>query len=300
MLLVSRGKLAVGDVFLFIAGALTAFGILGALVQREHGTRETIDRDRDRVLAGVFDWLSVGGAVGVATLIAQIPSWVAWPLAAFIATIVYFAAFGLQLALVALRRRLLGRLWPAASARSTSAARQTASMSELEAARQTSSMSKLEERVECVSGALASDIAYLVDAGKHPLDPFADADMLAWAIVGCYLEAFLDGMTRPAADLRQRTARMLADRLTTLLAGERHDAPKAETEALLTLALEAARDDKARAQAVEQTVHDALVDYLSSRQLPALIGRELAALIADAASVTGTHTMSEWLAPLRS
>lgn len=105
MLLASRGKPTVGDVFLFIAGALTAFGTLGALIEGKLATRETIDRRRDRVLAGAFNWLSVGGAVGAAALIAQIPNRIAWPLAAFVATIVYFAAFGLQLALVALRNR---------------------------------------------------------------------------------------------------------------------------------------------------------------------------------------------------
>ena len=109
VLLVSRGKPTVGDVFLFIAGGLAAFGILGALIQGELARRETRDRRRDRVLAGAFDWISVGGAVGAAALIAEIPSWVAWPLAAFTATIVYFTAFGLQLALVTLRQRASSR-----------------------------------------------------------------------------------------------------------------------------------------------------------------------------------------------
>jgi hypothetical protein len=101
MLLVSRGEPSVGEVFLFIGGALSAFGILGGFTVGQLAQQTTSYRGRERVLAGVFDWTSVGGAVGAAALIAQIPSWVAWPLAAFVATAIYFLAFGLQLAVVA-------------------------------------------------------------------------------------------------------------------------------------------------------------------------------------------------------
>jgi hypothetical protein len=105
VLLASRGKPTVGEVFLFIAGALTAFGILGGANISRSSEQTASYQGRERVIAGAFDWISVGAAVGAAALIAKIPSWLAWPLAALVASAVYFSAFGLQLAVVALARR---------------------------------------------------------------------------------------------------------------------------------------------------------------------------------------------------
>jgi hypothetical protein len=109
VLLASRGKPTVGEVFLFIAGALAGFGILGGFIIGRLAEQTTSYRGRDRVIAGAFDWIAVGAAVGAAALIAQIAGWVAWPLAAFAATALYFSAFGLQLAFVALTRRTVTR-----------------------------------------------------------------------------------------------------------------------------------------------------------------------------------------------
>lgn len=105
VLLASRGKPTVSEVFLFIAGALSAFGILGTFIMRQQAQHTTSYRGRERVIAGVFDWISVGGAVGACALIAEIPSWVVWPAAAFVATAIYFSVFGLQLGAAALIRR---------------------------------------------------------------------------------------------------------------------------------------------------------------------------------------------------
>jgi hypothetical protein len=105
VLLATRGKPAVGEIFLFIAGALSAFGSLGGFIMGNLAQSTPGYRGRERVIAGAFDWISVGGAVGAAALIAQIQSWVVWPVAAFLATAVYLAAFGVQLAAVALVRR---------------------------------------------------------------------------------------------------------------------------------------------------------------------------------------------------
>jgi hypothetical protein len=109
VLLAARGKPTVGEVFLFIAGALSAFGILGAFIMARVSEQTTSYRGRERMIAGAFDWIAVGAAVGAAALIAQIASWVAWPLAAFAASALYFSAFGLQLAFVALTRRTVTR-----------------------------------------------------------------------------------------------------------------------------------------------------------------------------------------------
>lgn len=94
---------SVGDAFLFAGGALLGFGLLGSVAQHELSRREPSYRGRERVLAGVLNWLSVGAAVGAVALLAQIPGWVVWPLASFTATVAYLSVLALQLVLVATR-----------------------------------------------------------------------------------------------------------------------------------------------------------------------------------------------------
>ena len=100
-----RGAPNVGDVLLFAAGALAGFTVIGLLA---HLRLEAIDEmvsGRERVMAGVLHWFAVGAAIGAVALIAQISSWVAWPLAMFAATTVYLLGATLQLAAVTGRRR---------------------------------------------------------------------------------------------------------------------------------------------------------------------------------------------------
>lgn len=103
----SHGRPSVGDVFLFLAGAVLGFGTLGLLAHGPLANRRSIDRRRDRVLAGALDWAAVGAAVGVVALLAGVHGWVAWPLASFIGTVVYLVGAGLQLGLVAARDEAL-------------------------------------------------------------------------------------------------------------------------------------------------------------------------------------------------
>jgi hypothetical protein len=98
-----RGKPSVGDVFLFLAGAVLGFGTLGLLAQGPLANSRSIDRRRDRVIAGALDWAAVGAAVGVVALLGRIHGWVAWPLGSFVGTFVYLVGAGLQLGLVAAR-----------------------------------------------------------------------------------------------------------------------------------------------------------------------------------------------------
>ena len=102
VLLSTHGTPSVGKVFLFIAGALLAFTLLGLAMRSELAGAERIERRGDRVLAGTLDWIAVGAGVGLVALISSISGWMAWPLGAFAATIVYFTALSLQLGMVAL------------------------------------------------------------------------------------------------------------------------------------------------------------------------------------------------------
>ncbi len=99
MLFHFQGAPNVWRIFLFIGGAIFAFTVLGL------GGREAIARAMpfpsgpQRVRAGTLDWFAVGVAVGAVSLLAQIESWVAWPLCSFAATLLYLVAMSLQLAL---------------------------------------------------------------------------------------------------------------------------------------------------------------------------------------------------------
>jgi hypothetical protein len=106
VLIHSRGLPNVGEVFMFAAGALAGFTFLGLLAHRRLAVMDAAISERERVLAGVLHWFAVGAAVGAVALIAQIPSWIAWPLGMFTGTVLYLIGASVQLALVTGRRRI--------------------------------------------------------------------------------------------------------------------------------------------------------------------------------------------------
>ena len=103
VLMHAHGVPSIADVFLFLAGALTGFGLLGLLAHGAVARMESLDHAGDRVIAGTLHWLAVGSAVGCVTLIALVHDWEAWPLGSFAATTIYIAGASLQLALVTAR-----------------------------------------------------------------------------------------------------------------------------------------------------------------------------------------------------
>ena len=111
VLMHSHGTPSVADVFGFLAGALTGFGLMGLLARGGLTRAEPHEHAPDRVLAGAMHWLAAGAAVGAAALVARIGGWEAWPLAAFAATAIYILGASVQLALVTRRRdRLTTRI----------------------------------------------------------------------------------------------------------------------------------------------------------------------------------------------
>lgn len=98
-----RGAPNVGDVFLFAAGALTGFALLGARARPVLAVSGPIEGSAKPVVVGVLHWLSVGVALSAAALLAEIESWVAWPLGSFAATTLFLLCSSLQLAFVASR-----------------------------------------------------------------------------------------------------------------------------------------------------------------------------------------------------
>jgi hypothetical protein len=104
ILMGSHGTPDVAEVFAFVAGALTGFGLMGLLARGGLTPAAPHEHAPDRVLAGAMHWLAAGAAVGAAALVARIDGWEAWPLAAFAATAIYILGASVQLALVTGRR----------------------------------------------------------------------------------------------------------------------------------------------------------------------------------------------------
>jgi hypothetical protein len=99
------GSPATDDLFLLVAGGLLAFALLEAVLL---ATRPADGRDVQHAFpfAGALNFASVGGALGVATLLARwIDGTTAWLVAPFGATAAYMLLVAAQVAVVhALRR----------------------------------------------------------------------------------------------------------------------------------------------------------------------------------------------------
>src|SRR4028119_1868871 len=95
----SRTDTGVLEIFLFSAGAVVAFAIIAAVASGFF--REELEDQSSHVksLAGALSFFSVGLALGVAYLVGVLIEgrW-AWPVSAFLTTIVYIVAVGVELA----------------------------------------------------------------------------------------------------------------------------------------------------------------------------------------------------------
>lgn len=103
ILLRSHGVPTVAEVFAFLGGGLLGFGSVALVARGAVARMETLDDAHDRLLTGMLHWLAAGCAVGGAALIAELHGVEAWPLASFVATVVYLVGAGTQLALVSAR-----------------------------------------------------------------------------------------------------------------------------------------------------------------------------------------------------
>jgi hypothetical protein len=80
----------------FMGGAVLGFAFVGTLAFG--GVTKHFDREQGQALLwGSFHFFSVGLAIGVAALVAHyVESSLAWPLAAFLSTIVYLLVLGAE------------------------------------------------------------------------------------------------------------------------------------------------------------------------------------------------------------
>lgn len=100
VLSVELGTPGVGEVFLFLLGAVTAFTVVDAIVSR--GFRERLRGEPPEVVAlgSAFGYASAGLSVGAAVLAgAIIASGAAWPLGSFAATMIFLSTAGLEMGL---------------------------------------------------------------------------------------------------------------------------------------------------------------------------------------------------------
>jgi hypothetical protein len=100
----SHGTPTVGDLLMFVAGAIAGFNALGVLAVAATGNLQPIDSRRDRVLAGLLNWVAVGTGVAAVSAISAIRGWIPWLLGPLAATVLYLVTASLQLALLAARR----------------------------------------------------------------------------------------------------------------------------------------------------------------------------------------------------
>lgn len=116
MLVRSRGAPTTGEAFIFAAGAIAGFylteRLLLLLTEETLGRVKPIDRYDDRVFAGLLDWIAVGAALGAASLLAGIHSWIPWLVGPLAATVLYLLIASLQLAVVGVRRKRTPRRAP--------------------------------------------------------------------------------------------------------------------------------------------------------------------------------------------
>ena len=95
----ARGIPSTADAVLFMLGSVAGFALVGVAAFGAHTARVHVDPRQPALWAG-FHVLSVGAAIGFATLIAhRLDDRGAWPLGGFAATTSYLVVLAAQLAL---------------------------------------------------------------------------------------------------------------------------------------------------------------------------------------------------------
>ncbi len=99
LLQTSRSDTGVLEIFVFATGAVVAFALIAAVASGFF--REELEDQPSNVksLAGALSFFSVGLALGVAYVVGiLLPGLAAWPVSAFLTTVVYVGSVGLELA----------------------------------------------------------------------------------------------------------------------------------------------------------------------------------------------------------
>jgi hypothetical protein len=100
LLIHDRSFPGVIDIFTFGAGALMGYTLVGLLVGVTLRALMLRGMPTGRLMFGMLHWFAVGISVGTVAVLAQIPSWFAWPLSSLSATSLYLTCAAIELALV--------------------------------------------------------------------------------------------------------------------------------------------------------------------------------------------------------
>lgn len=92
-----RGPPNVPEIFLFAAGAIAGFALVEAVITGgfRHGLED--EPSAVKALGGSISVLSVGGALAGALVVGRLLGSPAWPLGAFLATVLYLCLFALEI-----------------------------------------------------------------------------------------------------------------------------------------------------------------------------------------------------------
>jgi hypothetical protein len=99
LLQTSRSDTGTAQIFAFAAGAVVAFAAIAALVSGFFQEELEDQPSNVKSLAGALSFFSVGLALGVAYVVGiLLQGLAAWPVSAFLTTVVYVTSVGLELA----------------------------------------------------------------------------------------------------------------------------------------------------------------------------------------------------------
>ena len=92
-----RGIPSDGEVFAFGMAGVVGFALLGVIAHRRASVGRTlVSSEEHMIMTGITNVVAVAVCLGEATLIAQLPRWLAWPLAALAVVPSYLAIVALQ------------------------------------------------------------------------------------------------------------------------------------------------------------------------------------------------------------
>jgi hypothetical protein len=109
LLVRAHGAPSTVEAFIFAAGAIAGFSLIDQLLDllaaETPGPVMPISRYQDRALAGLFDWIAVGAALGAVSLLGDLHGWLPWLVGPLAATGLYLLIASVQLAVIAARER---------------------------------------------------------------------------------------------------------------------------------------------------------------------------------------------------
>jgi hypothetical protein len=91
-----RGQPKLYEIFLFLLGGMGGYALLTTIFARSLQRTSEAHPGVAMALTGTLHFLAIGGAVGAVALVANIKSWIAWPLGGMAGIALYLALAALE------------------------------------------------------------------------------------------------------------------------------------------------------------------------------------------------------------